>query len=56
VRGLGPAILDWCAAQQDSIYEYYDSKPGKGLGAKQYGWSSAFIIEFILNWNRRSDL
>lgn len=41
-------LLDWCSQNKDSIYEYYDSKTGKGLGAKDFGWSSAFIIELIL--------
>jgi neutral trehalase len=41
-------ILDWCSKNKDSIYEYYDSKTGKGLGAKDFGWSCAFIIELVL--------
>lgn len=40
-------ILSFCK-QNDSIYEYYDSLTGKGLGAKDFGWSSAFIIEFLM--------
>ena len=43
-------ILDWCFGEKEYIFEYYDSKSGKGLGAKNFGWSSAFIIEFILNF------
>ena len=43
-------ILDWCAQNQDHLWEYYDSKTGKGLGAPQYGWTGTFVIEFILNW------
>lgn len=42
-------ILGWCDANSDAIYEYYDSRTGKGLGAPQYGWSAAFVIEFILD-------
>lgn len=41
-------ILGWCDQNKDSIYEYYDSKTGQGLGAKDFGWSSVFIIELIL--------
>lgn len=41
-------ILNWCSMNEDSIYEYYDSKSGKGIGAKDFGWSSSFIIELIL--------
>lgn len=40
-------ILQWCADNEDTIYEYYDSKTGKGLGAEGFGWSSCFIIELI---------
>lgn len=43
-------ILDWCAEEKEYIFEYYDSRTGKGLGAKNFGWSAAFIIEFILNF------
>lgn len=41
-------ILSWCYKNSESIYEYYDSKSGKGLGAENFGWSSVFIIEMIL--------
>ncbi|MBR7133518.1 MAG: hypothetical protein IKD04_08295 [Clostridia bacterium] len=43
-------ILDWCDKEKSGIYEYYDSKTGKGLNALQYGWTATFIIEFILNF------
>ena len=42
-------MLDMCFNEKSGIYEYYDSKTGKGLGAKQFSWSSAFIIEAILS-------
>jgi putative isomerase len=48
-------ILDWCSQNEDYLYEYYDSRSGAGLGAKQYGWTAAFVIEFILNWNENDD-
>jgi len=41
-------LLNWCSANSDSIYEYYNPKTGKGLGAKNFGWSSSFIIELEL--------
>lgn len=47
-------ILNWCAANEDHIYEYYDSRTGQGLGAQQFSWSAVFIIEFILNWDMNS--
>ncbi len=43
-------LLDWCAEEKRGIYEYYDSKTGEGLGAHNFGWSCAFIIELILNF------
>jgi hypothetical protein len=49
-------ILDWCSRNRDALHENYDSKSGKGLGAKQFGWTAAFVIEFIMNWNRLPDL
>ena len=42
-------LLDMCHKETTGIYEYYDSKTGKGVGAKQFGWSAVFIIELILN-------
>ena len=41
-------ILQWCANEPDAIFEYYDSRSGKGLGARDFGWSAVFIIELIL--------
>lgn len=41
-------LLGWCAKNGDSIYEYYDSKSGKGLGARDFGWSSVFLLEMLL--------
>jgi putative isomerase len=47
---LRETILHWCAATTDSLYEYSDSLTGRGLGAPGYGWTAAFVIEFILDW------
>jgi putative isomerase len=44
-------VLNGCDAQGDALYEYYDSRAGQGLGARQFGWSAAFVINFILDWN-----
>ncbi len=44
-------ILGWCDRNKDFLWEYYDSRSGKGIGAPQYGWTGTFVIEFILNWN-----
>ena len=45
---LTETILSWCAKEPKYIFEYYDSRSGKGLGARDFGWSSAFIIELAL--------
>jgi putative isomerase len=47
-------ILGWCAANGDALYEYYDSRTGAGLGARDFGWTAAFVIELILNWDADS--
>lgn len=44
-------VLAWCSQNTDYIYEYYDSTTGKGFGKKQFGWSAAFILQFILGWD-----
>jgi putative isomerase len=41
-------LLDMCHAGLPFIYENYDSKTTKGRCNKSFSWSSAFIIEFIL--------
>jgi glycogen debranching enzyme len=43
-------LLNWCASNKDALYEYYDSRSGKGLGEPQYSGTAAFVIELILNW------
>lgn len=47
-KDITETILQWCYDNTDSIYEYYDSRNGKGLGAQDFGWSCVFIIELIL--------
>jgi len=42
-------LLGWCASH-DRIYECYDARTGKGLYAPDFGWSSAMVIELILDW------
>ena len=49
-------MLAWCHQNQDHLWEYYDSKSGKGEGIHQYGWTAAFVIEFIVNWDAVDDL
>lgn len=40
---------------ENGIFENYDSLKRKGLHFARFGWSAAFTIEFILNWNASSD-
>ena len=45
-------LLNACTG--DSLWEYYRSRgpgAGTGLGAPQYGWTAAFVMEFLLNWS-----
>lgn len=55
-EALRQNTLNWCAANPDALYEYYDSKSGKGLGTPQLACTGAFSIEFILNWNEKENL
>ena len=43
-------ILGWCRHESEYLFEYYDSRDGTGLGAKQFSWTATFVIEFILDW------
>jgi putative isomerase len=43
-------LLGW-VARDSSIREYYDSRNGTGAGAQNFGWSAAFTMAFILDWN-----
>lgn len=43
-------LLGW-VARDPSLREYYDSKSGAGAGAKAFGWSAAFTIAFVLDWD-----
>lgn len=43
-------ILNWVANEKRGIFENYDSKNGDGLYCDHFSWSSAFVIEFILNF------
>lgn len=49
-QDMKETILNWCYNDKRNIFEYYDSVSGGGLGGEQFGWSAAFIIQFILNF------
>jgi glycogen debranching enzyme len=55
-EALRQNLLNWCAANTGALYEYYDSKSGKGLGEPQLACTAAFVIEFILNWDAQDNL
>ena len=48
-KKLRENFLQLADNEKSGIYEYYDSRTGKGLGAFQFSWSAAFILELILN-------
>ena len=43
-------LLEWASRTPEAIHEYYDSKTGAALGVNHFGWSCAFIIKFLLDW------
>ena len=45
-------LLDMCYDCLPNIHENYDSKTRLGRCCKEFSWSSAFIIEFILQMNK----
>ena len=45
--GYKNRLLDMCDKEKRGLFEYYDSRTGKGLGAKQFGWTAAFVLQFI---------
>ncbi|MBQ7475284.1 MAG: hypothetical protein IJS78_05120 [Clostridia bacterium] len=47
-REIKEYILNMCYDLLPEIYENYDSLERKGCGCDHFSWSSAFIIEFIL--------
>jgi len=43
-------LLDFADKNSDGIYEKYDADTGEGKGCPCFSWSSAFLMEFILNF------
>lgn len=41
-------VLNNAYNEKRDIFEYYNARTGEGLGATSFGWSAAFIIEFIM--------
>lgn len=44
-------ILGWIRNDPGVIYENYNSKTGMPAGAPHFGWSSVFILAFVLDWD-----
>lgn len=44
-------LLGWVAKDTGSLREYYQPRTGQGLAAKAFGWSAAFTISFLLDWD-----
>ena len=43
-------ILDFATKNENGIYEKYDADTGEGKGCPCFSRSSAFIMEFILDF------
>lgn len=52
-QAMRSRLLGWVAGDP-SIREYYDSKNGAGYGARDFGWSAAFTIAFVLDWDNNN--
>jgi putative isomerase len=44
-------LLSWIEKDPSTIWEHYNPTTGAGQGARSYGWSAAFTISFILDWD-----
>ena len=50
-ESMRATVLGWVRGNTDCIWEYYDSRDGKGRGARHFGWSCAFVIALVKDWN-----
>ena len=44
-------LLSWIRRDPGTIYENYNSQNGMPAGNPQFGWSAAFTIKFLLDWD-----
>lgn len=49
-EGIREFILGMVDANEDGIWENYDSKEKRGLYWHSFSWSACFVIAFILHW------
>ena len=45
-------LLSWVSRDPGAIYENYNSQNGLPVGAPNFGWSSTFVIKFLLEWEK----
>ena len=45
-------VLGWMMREPSNFNENYNPLTGRPLGAMYFGWSSAFAIKFVLDWDR----
>ena len=50
-ESMRTTLLGWVAKDHSALREYYNSQTGEGLAAHSFGWTSAFTICFILDWD-----
>lgn len=43
-------LLQWVLREPSNVNENYNSQTGQAAGATYFGWSSAFVIKLILDW------
>lgn len=44
-------LFKWMLRDPACFYENYNSKTGMPVGAMYFGWSNAFAIKFVLDWD-----
>ena len=45
-------VLGWMMREPSNFNENYNPLTGRPLGAMYFGWSSAFAIKFVLDWDK----
>jgi putative isomerase len=47
-------LFSWIEKDPAGIWEHYNTQTGKGLGPRGFGWSAAFTICFIEDWDNNN--
>ena len=45
-------VLGWMMREPSNFNENYNPLTGRPLGAMYFGWSNAFAIKFVLDWDK----